>query len=84
MTNKVPVLVTGGAGYIGSHAVLALQDAGWPVVVLDNLVTGFRPGGAGSGRKDAGDRDHRRPDEPASDHISGNRLSRGRPEVAAR
>jgi UDP-glucose 4-epimerase len=40
--SKVPVLVTGGAGYIGSHAVLALQDAGWPVVVIDNLVTGFR------------------------------------------
>jgi len=40
--NKLPVLVTGGAGYIGSHAVLALADAGWPVVVLDNLVTGFR------------------------------------------
>jgi UDP-glucose 4-epimerase len=37
-----PVLVTGGAGYIGSHAVLALHDAGWPVVVVDNLVTGFR------------------------------------------
>jgi UDP-glucose 4-epimerase len=36
-----PVLVTGGAGYIGSHAVLALQDAGWPVAVIDNLVTGF-------------------------------------------
>ncbi len=36
------VLVTGGAGYIGSHAVLALRDAGWPVVVIDNLVTGFR------------------------------------------
>ena len=36
------VLVTGGAGYIGSHAVLALADAGWPVVVVDNLVTGFR------------------------------------------
>ena len=36
------VLVTGGAGYIGSHAVLALADAGWPVVVLDDLSTGFR------------------------------------------
>ncbi|WP_076073218.1 UDP-glucose 4-epimerase GalE [Sphingomonas montana] len=35
------VLVTGGAGYIGSHAVLALLDAGRKVVVLDNLVTGF-------------------------------------------
>lgn len=39
---KCHVLVTGGAGYIGSHAVLALQDAGWPVSVIDNLVTGFR------------------------------------------
>ena len=39
---KVPVLVTGGAGYIGSHAVLALTDAGWPVAVIDNLTTGFR------------------------------------------
>jgi UDP-glucose 4-epimerase len=39
---RVPVLVTGGAGYIGSHAVLALRDAGWPVAVIDNLVTGFR------------------------------------------
>ena len=35
------VLVTGGAGYIGSHAVLALCDAGYDVVVVDNLVTGF-------------------------------------------
>ncbi len=41
-TEKCPVLVTGGAGYIGSHAVLALQDAGWPVAVIDNLTTGFR------------------------------------------
>ncbi|MCJ2181906.1 UDP-glucose 4-epimerase GalE [Novosphingobium sp. 1949] len=42
MSNTVPVLVTGGAGYIGSHAVLALRDAGWPVCVIDNLTTGFR------------------------------------------
>ena len=42
MTDKCPVLVTGGAGYIGSHAVLALTDAGWPVAVIDNLTTGFR------------------------------------------
>src|SRR5499426_3954061 len=35
------VLVTGGAGYIGSHMVLALLDAGERVVVLDNLTTGF-------------------------------------------
>ncbi|MBF9151771.1 UDP-glucose 4-epimerase GalE [Novosphingobium jiangmenense] len=40
--SKPPVLVTGGAGYIGSHAVLALKDAGYPVAVIDNLVTGFR------------------------------------------
>jgi len=42
MSRKFPVLVTGGAGYIGSHAVLALKDAGWPVAVIDNLSTGFR------------------------------------------
>lgn len=35
------VLVTGGAGYIGSHMVLRLADAGESVVVLDNLTTGF-------------------------------------------
>jgi UDP-glucose 4-epimerase len=35
------VLVTGGAGYIGSHMVQALVDAGERVVVLDNLTTGF-------------------------------------------
>lgn len=40
--SKLPVLVTGGAGYIGSHAVLALHDAGWPVVVADNLSNGRR------------------------------------------
>ena len=36
------VLVTGGAGYIGSHMVLELLDAGEKVVVVDNLTTGFR------------------------------------------
>ncbi|MDB5538813.1 MAG: UDP-glucose 4-epimerase [Devosia sp.] len=35
------ILVTGGAGYIGSHMVLRLADAGQAVVVLDNLSTGF-------------------------------------------
>jgi UDP-glucose 4-epimerase len=40
--SKVPVLVTGGAGYIGSHAVLALRDAGWPVAVIDDLSNGSR------------------------------------------
>lgn len=36
------ILITGGAGYIGSHMVHELVDAGEPVVVLDNLSTGFR------------------------------------------
>lgn len=36
------ILVTGGAGYIGSHTVLALQRAGYEVVILDNLVHGHR------------------------------------------
>ena len=31
------ILVTGGAGYIGSHTVVELQNAGYDVVVLDNL-----------------------------------------------
>jgi UDP-glucose-4-epimerase GalE len=37
-----PVLVTGGAGYIGSHAAKALARAGYAVVVFDNLVAGHR------------------------------------------
>ena len=36
------ILVLGGAGYIGSHTVYALVEAGRDVVVADNLVTGFR------------------------------------------
>lgn len=41
MTNTAAkILVTGGAGYIGSHAVMALQRAGYEVIILDNLVYG--------------------------------------------
>ena len=42
MASRRPVLITGGAGYVGSHAALAFLEAGYPVVVLDNLVTGTR------------------------------------------
>ncbi|MEA5572177.1 UDP-glucose 4-epimerase GalE [Calothrix sp. UHCC 0171] len=41
-SGKPTILVTGGAGYIGSHTVLALQKAGYEVVILDNLVYGHR------------------------------------------
>ena len=54
------ILVTGGAGYIGSHMVLELLDAGERVVVLDNLSTGFRgavPAAAELVVGDAGDQD---------------------------
>lgn len=54
------ILVTGGAGYIGSHMVLELLDAGHRVVVLDNLSTGFRwavPPAATLVVGDAGDQD---------------------------
>ncbi len=54
------VLVTGGAGFIGSHMALELLDAGEDVVVLDNLSTGFRwavPAGAKFVDGDVGDQD---------------------------
>jgi UDP-glucose 4-epimerase len=54
------VLVTGGAGYIGSHMVLALVEAGESVVVIDNLSTGFSsslPAGVPLFTGDAGDED---------------------------
>src|SRR6202171_3233208 len=41
MGKLMTVLVTGGAGYIGSHMVQALAEAGESVVVIDNLSTGF-------------------------------------------
>lgn len=40
--NQKAILVTGGAGYIGSHTVLALKQKGYKVIVLDNLVYGHR------------------------------------------
>jgi UDP-glucose 4-epimerase len=52
------VLVTGGAGYIGSHFVYALTEAGESIVVIDNLSTGFAnfvPGGVPLITGDAGD-----------------------------
>ncbi len=58
MTDGSTILVTGGAGYIGSHAVLALHDAGRAVVVLDDLSTGFEwaiPAGVPLIRGDVGD-----------------------------
>ena len=54
------VLVTGGAGYIGSHMAHELLDAGEDVVIIDNLSTGFRwavPPGAQLVVGDFGDSD---------------------------
>lgn len=42
MPEKPTILVTGGAGYIGSHVVIALQRHNYNVVVLDNRVCGHR------------------------------------------
>jgi len=54
------VLITGGAGYIGSHTVLAFLDAGETPVVVDNLSTGFDwliPEGVPFHRQDIADRE---------------------------
>ena len=42
------MLVTGGAGYIGSHAAKALRHAGHAVVIYDNLSAGHREAGRGA------------------------------------
>lgn len=64
------VLVTGGAGYIGSHCALYLREAGWNVVTMDNLTTGHEEAVLGGGLYvgDVGD-------EAALDEVfSGNRI----------
>lgn len=58
--NDKSVLVTGGAGYIGSHCVRSLLEAGYQAVVLDNFSTGHRwavPAGLPVIEGDAGDQD---------------------------
>ena len=60
MPSPKPVLITGGAGYVGSHAARAFQEAGHPVIILDDLSTGCRdavPRKAIFFRGDAGDYD---------------------------
>lgn len=42
MTQKKNLLITGGTGYIGSHAVVAFEQAGYTTVILDNLMNSSR------------------------------------------
>ncbi|WP_269802042.1 NAD-dependent epimerase/dehydratase family protein [Acidithiobacillus ferrivorans] len=44
MKQPIPILVVGGAGYIGSHMAKMLAQSGYEVLILDNLSTGFREG----------------------------------------
>lgn len=47
-SNGKTVLVTGGAGYIGSHCVVTLQEAGYEVIALDNFANSVDDGCDGS------------------------------------
>lgn len=47
-SNGKTVLVTGGAGYIGSHCVVTLQEAGYEVIALDNFANSVDDGHDGS------------------------------------
>lgn len=47
-SNGKTVLVTGGAGYIGSHCVVTLQEAGYEVIALDNFANSVDDGSDGS------------------------------------
>lgn len=58
MKMKNRFLVTGGAGYVGSHMVLALLDAGHEVTVFDSLRTGHRAAVPDGARFIEGDRSH--------------------------
>lgn len=49
MTTRMTLLVTGGAGYIGSHMVRLLLEQGHDVVTLDNLSSGYRDAVTGGG-----------------------------------
>ena len=71
------VLVTGGAGYIGSHAVKALVEAGHRVVIYDNLSAGHREAAAraGGGRRHAGRGRHRRHGAASAQVMRGARAS---------
>src|SRR5215212_4097738 len=53
MSSRPAILVTGGAGYIGSHCCRALDAAGYQPVIYDNLLTGHR--GFAAGRLVVGD-----------------------------